>query len=525
MKLPEAFEERMKEMLGEEYPAFAQSYEKPRLRGLRVNTMKISPEEFERIAPFPVKRVPWVENGFFYDNDVFPAQHPYYAAGVYYLQEPSAMTPASRLPVEKGDRVLDLCAAPGGKATELAAKLAGTGMLVANDASNSRARALLRNLELFGAKNVMVTAELPAKLTEVFSSYFDKILVDAPCSGEGMFRKAQDVIGTWSPERVEYFASQQRNILENAYEMLVPGGLLMYSTCTFSPDEDEQMMAWFLEKYPDMELMDLPPYEGFSEGRPEWADGREELRKCVRIWPHVMDGEGHFLALLRKKGQRDPGDVRDGGTGQVSDSLSRTAAGMGSRQGSGDTSDAEASDGVFFGRAKKIRKKDLRKNGKMPKGMCRGRGGREASAGGSGSLTREMAEQMNEFLPGSGIRSDLVEKYGEKGYLHQDLPKGAERLNFLRNGILVGEWKKNRFEPSQQLAMACRPDEAGRVFSLRSDDERVEQYLRGETFHLREGETAAVGWNLICVDRFPLGWAKIAQGQVKNKYQNSWRRG
>jgi NOL1/NOP2/sun family putative RNA methylase len=531
MNLPEAFVERMKEMLGEEYRAFADSYNKTRLRGLRVNTMKISPEEFERIAPFPVKRVPWVRNGFFYDNDVFPAQHPYYAAGVYYLQEPSAMTPADRLPVEKGDRVLDLCAAPGGKATELAAKLDGTGMLVANDASNSRARALLRNLELFGTKNVMVTAELPAKLREVFPLYFDKILVDAPCSGEGMFRKAQEVIGTWSPERVEYFASQQRNILENAYEMLVPGGLLMYSTCTFSPDEDEQMISWFLEKYPDMELLDIPAYEGFSPGRPEWADGREDLRKCIRIWPHVMDGEGHFLALLHKRGENASAGsssdrtATDGRMEQAESCLALREEGDGirNRNAAPEERFPAFDDGECFVKSKKLKKKDRKRNGKMPKGMGCGGRAREAAAG-NNALTQEQTARMKEFLAGSGIPSDRVEKYGEKGYLHQDLPRGAQHLNFLRNGILVGEWKKNRFEPSQQLAMASRPLEAGKTLTLRPEDERVEQYLRGESFRLHEGETAAVGWNLICVDDFPLGWAKIAQGQVKNKYLNSWRR-
>ena len=217
----------MKEMLGGEYDDFMASYDRPRFRGLRVNTMKVTPEEFEKDAPFPVRRVPWVSDGFIYPNDVFPARHPYYAAGVYYLQEPSAMTPASRLPVEPGDRVLDLCAAPGGKATELAARLRGTGILVANDASNSRAKALLRNLELFGTENMFVTNEMPDRLAGVFSGYFDKILVDAPCSGEGMFRKDPDVAETWSPERVRYFASQQRNILENARKMLKPGGYLM----------------------------------------------------------------------------------------------------------------------------------------------------------------------------------------------------------------------------------------------------------------------------------------------------------
>ena len=190
MNLPIAFEEKMKALLGEEYEDYLRCYEEPRHYGLRVNTKKISVEEFLKIAPWPLEPVPWIPNGFYYDGSVYqPAKHPYYFAGLYYLQEPSAMTPASRLPVEPGDKVLDVCAAPGGKATELGAKLGGKGVLIANDISNSRARGLLKNLELFGIGNMMVVSEEPGKLIEFFPEYFDKILIDAPCSGEGMFRK------------------------------------------------------------------------------------------------------------------------------------------------------------------------------------------------------------------------------------------------------------------------------------------------------------------------------------------------
>lgn len=191
-------------------------------------------------------------------------QSPLYAAGVFYLQEPSAMTPASRLPIEPGERVLDLCAAPGGKATELNARLAGTGLLVANDISNARAKALLRNLELFGSENVLVTNETPAGLADVFPGFFDKILVDAPCSGEGMFRKDEAVIGTWTPERPDFFAELQREITSNAVKMLRPGGLMMYSTCTFAPQEDEGTVSFLLENFPEMELIEMEGYEGFQ---------------------------------------------------------------------------------------------------------------------------------------------------------------------------------------------------------------------------------------------------------------------
>ena len=253
--LPQAFEARMREMLGEEeYAQYIRSYEDERQYGLRVNTLKCSPEELERSGLFGARRIPWVENGFFYNGDERPARHPYYSAGVYYLQEPSAMTPASRLEVHPGERVLDLCAAPGGKATELGAKLQGRGILVANDISNSRAKALLRNLELFGVKNAFVTNELPGKLASCFPEYFDRILVDAPCSGEGMFRKDPAVAKTWDEDRPAYFAKLQRDIVMCASRMLRPGGTMLYSTCTFAKEENEGTVSWLLSKCPELHL-------------------------------------------------------------------------------------------------------------------------------------------------------------------------------------------------------------------------------------------------------------------------------
>ena len=217
MELPVKFCEEMKRILGEEeYGEYLASLEESRRYGLRVNTAKISPEEFEKIAPFPLTKIPYVDNGYYYGGSIQPAKHPYYFAGLYYLQDPSAMTPASRLPVEKGDMVLDLCAAPGGKATELAARLGGTGLLVANDISSKRAKALLKNIELFGVENSFVTTEYPQKLQEHFTGFFDKILIDAPCSGEGMFRKDSSMVKAWEQNGPEFYAGLQETILAQA---------------------------------------------------------------------------------------------------------------------------------------------------------------------------------------------------------------------------------------------------------------------------------------------------------------------
>ena len=211
------------------------------------------------------------------------------------------MTPASRLPVEPGDRVLDVCAAPGGKATELGAKLQGTGILAANDLSSSRAKGLLKNLELFGIGNVLVLSEEPGKLVSYFEGYFDKILIDAPCSGEGMFRKDKKMVKAWEEHGPSFFSKIQKSIITQAAQMLRPGGMLLYSTCTFSPEENEQTIEYLLQEYPEFQICEMEGYEGFVNGMPQVTESRnEELKKTVRIFPHRMKGEGHFLALLQK---------------------------------------------------------------------------------------------------------------------------------------------------------------------------------------------------------------------------------
>ena len=304
-KLPAAFVENMREILGGELEAYLASFEKPRFMGLRVNTSKISVEEFCRIQPFrSLRKVPWADNGFYYTEEDAPTKHPYYYAGLYYIQEPSAMTPAAVLPVEKGERVLDLCAAPGGKATELAAKLCHTGLLVANDASASRTKALLKNLEVFGMPNILITSEMGDRLDRYFHAYFDKILIDAPCSGEGMFRKQSHMIPAWEKQGPEVFSRMQREILCQAAELLRPGGMMLYSTCTFSQLENEGSVDHFLREHPDFHLADIPWCEGFCPGQPGLVGSAFPLEKCVRLFPHRIDGEGHFLALLQRDGER-----------------------------------------------------------------------------------------------------------------------------------------------------------------------------------------------------------------------------
>ena len=475
MNLPEGFAARMKELLGDkEYADFLASYDEARLYGLRVNTSKISCEEFEKICPFEIKKIPWIPNGYYYKGEeVQPAKHPYYHAGLYYLQEPSAMTPASRLPVEPGDAVLDLCAAPGGKATELGAALRGEGVLVANDVSASRAKALLKNIELFGICNPFIVSETPDKLSIYFEGFFDKILMDAPCSGEGMFRKDPAVMRSYEQNGVDFYAKLQRDIIIPAVRMLKPGGLLLYSTCTFSPEEDEQAVEFLLDNCPDMELVSMEPYQGFDCGRPAWGTtNNEELRKCVRIWPHMMDGEGHFLAMFRKSGNEAVG--------------------------------AKAKPKA---KPMLVTKSKKNSNGKM---LHKQSGGLD--------YFYKFAEDLC-----MDIDESRLELQGDRLFYMPEGMQGLKGMRFLRNGLYLGDCLKGRFEPSQSLAMAIGRGEFKKTVSLSAEDERVRRYLKGETIILTDEEAVYSGWTLLCVDGFPLGWGKCSGNNFKNKYHSGWR--
>jgi NOL1/NOP2/sun family putative RNA methylase len=469
MNLPKLFEDRMRNLLGEEYEEYLQCYSKPHYGGLRVNTLKITPEEFERICPFSIKRIPWVKNGYYYDTDQQPSKHPFYYAGLYYIQEPSAMTPASLLPVNPGDKVLDICAAPGGKSTELGAKLEGEGILVTNDISNSRAKALLKNVELFGIRNSLILSEAPNKLAGYFPEYFDKILVDAPCSGEGMFRKSPSIIKNWEQYGVDYYNKLQKEIILFAAKMLKPGGYMLYSTCTFSPEENEGTITYLMEQCPEFHVVNAFPeeailkesglsYEGFDCGKPEWIDGKEELKNCIRLWPHKIDGEGHFITLLHK-------DI---------DRFAKVKAEV----------------------------------------ICTNPMGKNENV-----LSEEALDFLKELkFP---INYDQLVVHDERVFLLPDGLPDIKGLRILRQGLLIGEMKKQRFEPAQALASALKPSDYGKIMNFSVDDPNVIRYLKCESIE-PEG-TYPDGWYLVCVDNSPLGWIKVAKNNFKNKYLPGWR--
>ncbi len=476
--LPADFKEKMKLLLGDEYEAYVKSFEEPCHNGLRINRLKIDKETWKQIAPFSIKPVPWIENGFYYASDdeaseteIRPSKHPWYYAGLYYLQEPSAMTPASLLPVVPGDRVLDLCAAPGGKSTELGAKLQGKGLLFSNDISNSRAKALLKNLEMAGISNFCVSSETPEKLSGLLPEFFDKILVDAPCSGEGMFRRDPDMIKSYEKQGPSDYVPIQRSIVSEAVNMLKPGGLLLYSTCTFDEEENEGTIRYLLEQFPDMKLLELPQGEGFSRGI--------GLPQCVRLFPHRIQGEGHFIALLQKEPEAGEEAQKENGRSRLNDSA---------------------------GKAERI----------------------------PSPLEQLAGSEAAAFLSAVSIEFPLSQLFEKNGSLYllpeavADLgEKQRKSIRFLRTGLLLGEIKKGRFEPSQALAMALKKEEYPAVVDFQPEDDRTVRYLKGETIALSGEEEASLdsrfSWIHVCTGGFPLGWAKRSRGSLKNKYYPGWR--
>ena len=283
--LPELFLKRMETQLGSEYPEYLASLERPRAVALRFNPQKGKAPEL----PFATSPVPWEPLGCYYEPTARPGLHPYHDAGVYYLQEASAMAPAVLLNPQPGERILDLCAAPGGKTTQIAGKMGGQGLLVCNEIHPKRAKILSQNVERMAISNALVLNEAPATLAQRFPGFFDRILVDAPCSGEGMFRKEAAAVADWTEELVDMCARRQGEILDAAAKMLRPGGRLVYSTCTFAPREDEEAVASFLARHPDFapEKVDAPWFTPGENG-------------SFRLWPHKLLGEGHFAAVLRR---------------------------------------------------------------------------------------------------------------------------------------------------------------------------------------------------------------------------------
>ena len=459
MNLPIEFEKKMKAFLGNEWDDFLYSYDNNRFQALRFNTLKVqSPEERMRILKVlgisSDKKVSWADEAYYFDENVRPGKHPYHEMGLYYIQEPSAMSAAALLAPKPGMRVLDLCAAPGGKSTQLATYLGDSGLLVSNEINTQRSRILSQNIERMGIKNAIVTNEDSFVLASHFPGFFNAIQVDAPCSGEGMFRKLPEAIEQWSMENVAICAARQKEILDNAAVMLKPGGVIVYSTCTFSKEENEDVIEYFLEKHPDFTL--------------------EEME---RFWPHKVDGEGHFVAKLVRRGCVDTDLKADRKT-------------------------------------KKNKNSKNRKNETKP------------------ALTKENMKLLSEFLDetisedmAAWIKNSRLVMFGEQLYRLPDMEVDIKGLKVQRAGLHIGEFKKQRFEPSHSLALALKLNDAKNVVKLTCDNPQTIGFFNGQSVMLSDEQTAECkkGWALVCVDGYPAGWGKVNGAQVKNHYPKGLR--
>ena len=459
MNLPIEFEKKMKAFLGNEWDDFLYSYDNNRFQALRFNTLKVqSHEEIMRILKVlgisSDKRVSWANEAYYFDENVRPGKHPYHEMGLYYIQEPSAMSAAALLAPKPGMRVLDLCAAPGGKSTQLATYLGDSGLLVSNEINTQRSRILSQNIERMGIKNAIVTNEDSFVLASHFPGFFNAIQVDAPCSGEGMFRKLPEAIEQWSMENVAICAARQKEILDNAAVMLKPGGTIVYSTCTFSKEENEDVIEYFLERHPDFTL--------------------EEME---RFWPHKVDGEGHFVAKLVRRGCVDTDLKADRKT-------------------------------------KKNKNSKNRKNETKP------------------ALTKENMKLLSEFLDetisedmAAWIKNSRLVMFGEQLYRLPDMEVDIKGLKVQRAGLHIGEFKKQRFEPSHSLALALKLNDAKNVVKLTCDNPQTIGFFNGQSVMLSDEQTAECkkGWALVCVDGYPAGWGKVNGAQVKNHYPKGLR--
>lgn len=490
MNLPTEFEKRMIEMLGDEQNDFFAYYNAPRRPGLRTNLLKKGYQEFEKSGMFGIKEIPWAPHGFYYDPGTRPGKHPFHEAGVYYMQEPSAMAVAALSGVKPGMRVLDLCAAPGGKSTQLASMMQSQGILFSNEIHPVRAKILSQNIERMGVTNAIVTNETPEKMAERFPLYYDTVVVDAPCSGEGMFRKEEEAIPNWSPANVELCAERQKGILDCAARMTAPGGTLVYSTCTFAPQENEWNVALFLTRHPDFELIDLPEKlgrefmdkSGLMPGVPRYAEGTgvsddilSSLKGCIRLWPHKLEGEGHFAAVFRRIGSEYARRVQLPAPLKDKEALKLWKEFVGS------------------------------------------------------TLTEEGARKL---ATGAAADSSGLLLFGKELYR---TPCGIDMkgLKVLRPGLHLGTLKKNRFEPSHALALALSEDDVKCCVATAEGNEEipgnsaaVSAYLRGESLMIQNCSSVKgdKGWCLVTVSGFSMGWGKLSGGQVKNHYPKGLRR-
>lgn len=419
IKLPQAFCERMMGLLGEAYEDFISSYEKERYYGLRYNPLKGTAEAFLDKMPFALTKVSWAQEGYYYQASQQPGKHVLHEAGAYYIQEPSAMAVVELLDPKPGERILDLCAAPGGKSTQIAGRMHGKGLLAANEIIPERAKILSQNIERMGVSNCVVCNEKPERMAELFPAFFDRILVDAPCSGEGMFRKDETARQEWSPAHVRMCADRQGCILKEAAKMLKPGGVLVYSTCTFAPEENEGTVSAFLHAQDDFMIEETVCDSAFLPGRPDWMkEPAAGIEHTMRLWPHRLQGEGHYIARLRKRGVMQPGKAK----------------------------------------RDKERSKDRK--------LCEAAG-------------KFITEELGIRPSWMNDQGGKLIRFKEQVYLVPEEMIPLAGVKVLRPGLCMLADKKNRFEPAHALALSLGRQDTDKVRELTMEE--AVRYIRGES--------------------------------------------
>ncbi len=464
----------MKEMLGDAYEAFIKSYDQPPVKSLRINRRRIPKDRWQTVASALTgaaapEDVPFTDGAYYYTEDG-PGKHPLHEAGACYIQEASAMLPVTMLGVDpSGQKVLDLCAAPGGKSTQIADLMDGAGLLVANEPVGNRAKILSENIERMGIVNALVVSEDPAKLAERFPSFFDRILVDAPCSGEGMFRKNPEAVNEWSPENVRMCAERQDMILDCASRMLAPGGRIVYSTCTFSPEEDEGSVERFLSRHPEYTVVEGP----------------------TRLYPHTCRGEGHFAAALER-------------ISKESTDAARYSEGCGSCP----TMSEKAGSGAKSFRENLVKTPVLSRCSLPTYVPLRPEQERERVF--EGTALSSLPHHATSLIT-----------FGDSVYLAPEYMPDISGLKVLRAGLKLGSFKKDRFEPDHALSHAITAGDAINAIDLASDSPEIRQYLAGMTLNC---DKDMKGWCLVTVDGLGIGWGKASNGVLKNHYPKGLRR-
>ncbi|WEV54028.1 RsmF rRNA methyltransferase first C-terminal domain-containing protein [Leuconostocaceae bacterium ESL0723] len=455
--LPQSFIDKYQDLLGDQAPAFLASFNDQAERGFRINPLKTQQKLAEGdLAQAP--KAPYSQWGRLGGVNGHSADH---VSGLVYSQEPSAQLVGTVVAPKPGEKILDLAAAPGGKTTHLASFMQGQGLLWTNEIFLTRAKILSENVERFGITNAVVSSATPDQLAEQLPDFFDRVLVDAPCSGEGMFRKDPDAVQYWNPDYPLECSLRQKEIMAAAVKMVRPGGYLIYSTCTFAPEEDEQVIDWLVKTYPDFEIDAIQKdADGvISNGRPEWtADNNPDLAKTARLWPQQGAGEGHFVARLKRQEEGQPATVKP-----AQEKVQWTAQ--------------EKADWQTF---------------------------------------------VEETLTDVSWDTKRLVRQGDRLMLAPAELPATKQIKILRLGLVLGRFKKGRFEPDHALALALHPDQVQQRFAL--DEAQFAQYVHGDVINLSDTELKK-GWVLVQANGNGIGWAKYVNGQLKNFYPKGLRFG